>query len=522
MGNVLSKRVVMVGVCCIMVLTLFVTSFKDNDQANAASTSFRFIVMGDSRGASDGVNETTLRSLLNEVQDITPQPDFILFTGDQVMGGSDVAQELSDWNAIVDDYFPLNKYYPALGNHEDDETIFSNAFTHLPSNQLSGYKRSAYYFDYGNARFITLNSNRKDNSGNYVIDSSQRDWLESVLNNNGKTHNFVQFHVPAYPIGAHYGRSLDENERERDALWEIFDKYNVTAVMTGHEHNYNRREINSSFNDNGYTFDNSIYQLTIGGAGAPLSSTVRDSKNVEVGPLSSYHYMVVDVADENSDFRLYDINSNLLDSFTVKRNSDSTSSTTTSEFQNGLYPTSTYEGAIDSYLSEQNPTENFGSEQSLLVDGDDPSNSRKNKYALLKWDISTIPNNKKVVSASISLNITDASSSSYEIYGLKRDWSESQVTWEQSTNGSNWDVPGAGGMTDRESSIIGTITASNSGAHTIHLNESGISIVQSWIDNPLMNAGIIIANSDNRNGIDISSSETSDEGLRPKLTIDYE
>ncbi|MEI5908616.1 DNRLRE domain-containing protein [Bacillus spongiae] len=524
MSNVLKQKWVMLFLICSVVVALVIVSFKGNEQADAASTSFRFVVMGDSRGASDGINETTLRSLLSEVQDLSVQPEFIFFTGDQVMGGSDVEQELDDWSNIVDDYFPLNKFYPSLGNHEDDETIFSNAFTHLPSNQLSGYQRTAYYFDYGNARFITLNSDRKDNRGNYIIDSSQRAWLESVLHNNGKTHNFVQFHVPAYPIGAHYGRSLDENSIERDALWDIFDKYNVTAVMTGHEHNYNRREIDSSFNNNGYTFENNINQLTIGGAGAPLSSTVRDSKNVDVGPLSSYHYMVVDVVDEVAEFKLYDINSNLLDSFTVNRDADSAppSSTTTTEFQNGVHPTSAYDGMIDSYLSENDSTSNFGSEITLLVDGDDPSNSNEDKYAILKWDTSTIPSKSDVVSASITIDVTDASSSSFELYELKRDWSEAQVTWEESKNGSNWEVAGADGSSDRGASILGTITANSTGSHTIELNTTGISVVQAWIDNPLSNHGIVISHPSHRNGIDIRSSEATNVSERPKLTIVYE
>ncbi|MDP5277010.1 metallophosphoesterase family protein [Chengkuizengella axinellae] len=314
-----SKKTVFIALATILFVSLLMSSYVGSKGVDANAISYRFVVMGDSRGSSDGINESTLRSLLSEVESLEPKPDFIMFTGDQVQGGSDVAGELVEWSDIVDDYFPINKYYPTLGNHEDDEIVFSVVFDHLPINQLRGYNSSAYYFDYGNARFITLNSNRKDREGNYVIDEEQRAWLESILDTNGKTHNFVQFHVPAYPIGSHYGNSLDENAGERDALWDIFDKYNVTAVMTGHEHNYNRREINSSFNDNGYEFENNIYQVTIGGAGAPLTSTNRDSRSVEVGPVANYHYMVVDVLDGVAEFTTYDINNNILDSFTVER-----------------------------------------------------------------------------------------------------------------------------------------------------------------------------------------------------------
>ncbi|NDI36103.1 DNRLRE domain-containing protein [Chengkuizengella sediminis] len=521
MSFVFNKKNLIILLATIFILSLFI-SWKSINETDAATTSFRFVVMGDSRGSSDGINETTLRSLLTEVESLPIQPEFIFFTGDQVMGGSDVAQELSDWNDLVDDYFPLNKIYPALGNHEDDETIFSNSLTHLPTNQLEGYQRTSYYFDYGNARFITLNSNRKDQNGNYIIDSVQRTWLESILEKSGKTHHFVQFHVPAYPIGAHYGKSLDANREQRDALWDIFDEYNVSAVMTGHEHNYNRREIDSSFNATGYRFENSIYQVTIGGAGAPLSTTNRDSQNVEIGPIASYHYMVVDVVDEIAKFNLYDMNSNLIDSFEVKRSSTQSPTTTTIDFQNGLYPTSAYEGTSDSYLSENDSIVYFGSEATLLIDGDDPSRTGKNKYAILKWDVSDIPENKSAISANITLDVTDASSSSYEIYALKRDWSEAEVSWEENTNGSNWEQFGADSLSDRGSSVLGVITANTTGTYTVELNGDGISVVQSWIDDSSLNYGLIIANSSNTNGLDISSSEAVNSTLRPKLTINYE
>ena len=77
------------------------------------------------------------------------------------------------------------------------------------------------------------------------------------------------FHVPAYPMGAHYGGSLDRNPTQRDALWKILDENNVTAVFVAHEHNYNRRLIDKKFFNTATTkFNNAIYQLTTGGAGA--------------------------------------------------------------------------------------------------------------------------------------------------------------------------------------------------------------------------------------------------------------
>lgn len=280
---------------------------------------FRFIVMGDSRGSSNGTNEKILRDLMKQVKAESPSPSFLLFTGDQVSGGADVSGQLSSWINIVDDYFPITTIFPSLGNHEHDEKAFSQAFPSLPNEQLKGYGRTAYSFDYGNTRFITLNSNRKNIAQKYIITAEQKVWLEIQLKTNPKQHTFVQFHVPPYPNGAHLGGSLDAEPVSRDDLWAIFDRYNVTAVLVGHEHNYNRRKVNNHFNGNGYSFANEIFQLTIGGAGAPLYSANKENKQVVVGPKATYHYMVVDINGKKASFKVFDLLHNELDSFVVER-----------------------------------------------------------------------------------------------------------------------------------------------------------------------------------------------------------
>jgi len=507
-------------------LLTFAIDTTQDDAANsvkAATTSFRFVVMGDSRGSTDGINESTLRQLMTQVKNLSPQPNFVMFTGDQVQGGSNLTTELTNWKGIVDDYYPLTSYYPTLGNHEHDETVFSNAFSYLPTGQLSGYQRSAYYFDFGNSRFITVNSDRKDANGKYIVDSTQRAWLEGLIKNNGKAHTFVQFHVPAYPIGAHYGNSLDGNKVQRDALWDIFDNNtNVSAVLVGHEHNYNRRVIDGSFSANGYTFGRSVNQVTLGGAGAPLTSSVSNSQGVVVGPKANYHYMVVDVADNVATFNVYDINNNKLDSFTVNQGATTAPTTTTTSFQNGVYPTTSYAGNIDTAIMENAPTTNYGNAATITVDGDEPSASSKDAYGLLKWDVSAIPTGKTVTSASITINVSDVTASpGYTLYELKRNWSESTATWNLYSS-TAWETAGAKGANDRGTTALGTATPTATGQYTINLNSAGVALVQNWINNPASNNGFILADGANSNGLDFATSEATTTTSRPKLTVTYQ
>lgn len=281
---------------------------------------FRFVVLGDSRGDNTTpINEKRFRALMENISQLSNKPSFILFTGDMVSGGGNIKEKLELWKTVADQYYPIKRIYPAIGNHDGDEKTFSNAFKHLPREQLKGYLRTAYYFDYGNSRFIVLNSIRNDSSGGYVVDEQQLAWLERLLKNSRKTHHFVMFHVPAYPMGAHYGNSLDRNPTQRDALWSILDKHHVTAVFVAHEHNYNRRIIDHSFNTKTAQYRYGIYQLTLGGAGAPLSGRSEDNKNIVAGPFKKYHYMTVDVIGGLAVFNVYDINNNVIDTFEVAR-----------------------------------------------------------------------------------------------------------------------------------------------------------------------------------------------------------
>lgn len=282
-------------------------------------SNFRFIVLGDSRGKSTGVNEPIFRSLLNSSVHLSPKPDFMLFLGDMASSDSNLSKHLNSWKCIVSDYYPLNQVAPVIGNHEDNETVFSNEFNYLPNEQLPGYKGTVYCFDYLNARFIILNSVRRNCRNNYVIDINQLIWLENLLKNNRQEHCFVAFHVPAYPTGHHYCDSLDSVPDMRDALWSIIDKYNVTAVFAAHEHNYSHRIIDESFSCKSYTYKNHIHQIITGGAGAPLHTRPKDLRKVVKGPLKVYHYVAVDVGDSSVVFNVYDVKNNLIDSFQINR-----------------------------------------------------------------------------------------------------------------------------------------------------------------------------------------------------------
>src|SRR5919107_3771462 len=179
--------------------------------------------------------------------------------------------------------------------------------------------------------------------------------------------------------------------------------------------------------------------------------------------------------------------------------------------------TTSLTSSADAQIVENAPAKNYGAATSLGVNGNYPSGSGRDEFALLKWDLSGIAPRTQVNSASVTLNVTTASPQSYQAYVLKRPWVESAVTWNVYSGGTPWQVAGAKGSLDREATVAGSITPSAKGKNTLALPPA---VVQGWVDNPATNQGIIIANSSSTRGFTFDSREATDPTRRPQLTLD--
>jgi hypothetical protein len=198
---------------------------------------------------------------------------------------------------------------------------------------------------------------------------------------------------------------------------------------------------------------------------------------------------------------------------------DDTTGPTTVSFQDGVSPSSSYAGTRDTYISQASPTSNYGTLNVLRVDGD--AGSGMDLSTLLRWDVLSIPAGSVVQSVALTIFVTDPSPNTYQVYELKRPWVENQATWQVFAAGSNWAAAGANGALDRGSAVLGTVTASAQGSYTLTLNSAGLNLVQSWVDTPSTNNGIIIANTTNADALFFRPRHASNTANRPKLTVTY-
>ena len=215
---------------------------------------------------------------------------------------------------------------------------------------------------------------------------------------------------------------------------------------------------------------------------------------------------------------------------------DSIVSTT---FQNGIYPSTGYTNIIDAYIgSDSNESTNTGTEADLPVGyfwSYLLGNTIKAKdRAVMKIDTSlltgqniTVKNAKLTLYVAGYYNTTTTTVQSLNIaaYKLKdHQFTESDVTWIKYDSSNNWTNPGGDFDTTPISDKI-TITSEKVNTYvSLNLNPS---IVQTWIDDPSQNKGIILIADEEgivtnkMYYVDFASSNTGVANYRPKLTVYY-
>lgn len=214
---------------------------------------FRFWVIGDF-----GKNNQGQRQALNAFLDYneTGETQGWLWMGDNAYDiGTQTEFQDKVFN-VYDSVFNYLPFWPCPGNHDYSSCShtlgqvdqYSGPYYDIvtvPQNGECGGLASDlecfYSFDYGNAHFISLNSELYYAAFWNGFDE-MKDWLRDDLAANSLPWVIVYFHQPPYSKGSH----------DSDAFWElimidmredfnpIFEQYGVDLVLGGHSHVYER------------------------------------------------------------------------------------------------------------------------------------------------------------------------------------------------------------------------------------------------------------------------------------------
>ena len=257
---------------------------------------FRFVVLGDTR--TDHGAHRQVAALVDELGG-----DFYLHTGDMVEDGDSG----ENWQTFFDIEQPLMSrmvMWPVMGNHEHrSDTLYDSLF-HPPTPPGS---TSYYSFDYSNCHFTVIDSDTEFTEG-----SEQYNWIEADLASaqaDGKIqHIFALYHRPSYSSGWHGTEGLPLAE----TFHPLFTKYGVEMVFSGHDHDYERSQVDD------------IYYIVSGGGGAPYPPLLPEDQAPNPGNnpnsqvfLGIFHAIRCDVQGEEVACDVVDLTRSVRDSFGV-------------------------------------------------------------------------------------------------------------------------------------------------------------------------------------------------------------
>ncbi len=171
---------------------------------------------------------------------------------------------------------------------------------------------------------------------------------------------------------------------------------------------------------------------------------------------------------------------------------------------------------VDTYLSEVRPTDNFGSQDNLLMD----SEAGKRLHIIMRFDLSTVPAGSIVDDATLWIYQTQGSRGvavEFDVHRLTAGFEELEASWDKSTSSTNWTSPGG----DYDPYSHGTYTVANA---VSWLGMDVSKMVDGWISDPASNLGLILVpvatGGDNQKSFQ-SSDDPDDPDRNPRLVLNY-
>jgi hypothetical protein len=149
--------------------------------------------------------------------------ELVVLVGDNLYG-SERPQDFK--TKFEDPYKPLLdagvKFYASLGNHDSREQRFYKLFN------MNGEFYYSFKAPVQDVRFFALDSTYPE--------PEQVEWIANELRTSNEAWKILFFHHPLYSSGGRHGSDL----RLRETLEPLFVNENVSLVLTGHDHFYER------------------------------------------------------------------------------------------------------------------------------------------------------------------------------------------------------------------------------------------------------------------------------------------
>ncbi|MCB9852551.1 MAG: metallophosphoesterase [Phycisphaerales bacterium] len=273
----------------------------------AKDKGFRILAFGDS-GSGDAEQYKLAQLMVKE------NPAIAIHTGDLIYPDG----ERKDYPAkFFDPYADLIAsvpLYPCPGNHDVRTDLAGPMFAEfeLPENGPEGETPERHYwFDYGQVRFVSLDTNIDHKTLIDVI----APWMDKVLSDPGPRWKICYFHHPVYS-NANYGPT----RKLWNSIVPVMEKNGVQLVLSGHDHLYER-----SYPIRAQKIvepGNGIVYITTGAGGAELYAP-KETPIPELATVfeSSHSFTIIDVTSDELKVKQINIRGTAVDEFKIPHRS---------------------------------------------------------------------------------------------------------------------------------------------------------------------------------------------------------
>lgn len=266
-------------------------------------TPVKFAVVGDTQDHPE-VNHEVGKAMFAE------RPDFAMIVGDLVGMGWKKEQWVHDFFGSLRPLFNHVPLIPVIGNHDRNARIYYDLMS-VPSPE--------FYYRYrtGDVEIWVIDTNQDVRPG-----SEQYQWLEKTLPTSDAKWKIVAHHHPPYSSDEDdFGDTKFEptvgGEWDIRPLCTLYDKYGVDLCFAGHIHSYERTyplKAGKIVPDGKGT----VY-VVVGGGGGDLETAGPVRLSFSHTVRHGHHFGIVNADEKRLEFRAYDVEGRLFDSFELRK-----------------------------------------------------------------------------------------------------------------------------------------------------------------------------------------------------------
>ena len=254
-----------------------------------AADSLKFCVLGDF-----GTGSTAQYQLAARMAELHKTFPFELCAtvGDNLYGGERPRDFQRKFEIPYKPLLDANvKFYASLGNHDAREQRFYKLFN------MDGKLYYSFKAPKEDVRVFALEST--------YVDQNQLKWLEDELQRSNEKWKIAFFHHPLYSSARTHGSQL----KLRAVIEPLFIQYNVSLVLNGHDHVYERIKPQNGIQ---YFVEGSSGKLRSGDLrkGSPLTAFGNDTTRT---------FTLMEIDGDNLTFNAIDMLGNVIDSGTITR-----------------------------------------------------------------------------------------------------------------------------------------------------------------------------------------------------------